>query len=111
MAPWYRRLVNAEGRWFMQRFDHPIWSRWPAVLTFGWWEYVLNDSRADKEYGAWDLHPWTWCDHYVPNPFAFVANYLERVRCRWRGHRCGTIWYSGGYEPDTRCRTCGEDIG
>lgn len=62
-------------------------SKW---LTRTWWRYLLDDSRADKDYGTW----------------------LSRAWCRLEHHRCG-VWFCnvGGTEPDYRCKGCGEDLG
>lgn len=54
-----------------------------------WWVYVLDDSRADSDYG----------------------NYVTRCWCRANGHPCGVVWYSHGLEPDMTCNGCGEDLG
>ena len=80
-----------------------------------WWAYVLDDSRADKDYGPFD--EWMWRD----NPFtgeasrnwlAHFGNYLARCWCRMRGHPVGVWFYNvGGLEPDMHCKGCGEDLG
>lgn len=84
------------------------------LFSPSWWKYVLDDSRADDEYGPYD----TWFRHLrwggecVSNPFARFSNYLSRCRCRWRGHPAGVVWMNvGGFEPDMTCRGCGEDLG
>ena len=42
----------------------------------------------------------------------FGAGRWTNFRCRFRGHRCGMIYYNpGGLQPDYRCRNCDEDIG
>jgi len=36
---------------------------------------------------------------------------LNRLKCRFNNHSCGSIYYSpGGYEPDGRCINCGDGI-
>lgn len=97
----------------------------PRWLHLGWftreyWRYVLDDGRADHEYGPWNLVPyWSWWRRmedwngdYVVNPFARVVNYVARCWCRANGHHAGVWFYNiGGLEPDMRCKGCGEDIG
>lgn len=44
--------------------------------------------------------------HYTDVPWWRV------IRCRWRGHPAGIVFYNpGGLEPDTTCRECGDNIG
>jgi hypothetical protein len=79
-----------------------------------WWSYVLDDSRADSDYGPFDPYLWIdvpWSDDYPRNPIARLANYLSRCWCRAQGHPCGVAWYSQGLEPDMTCKGCGEDLG
>jgi hypothetical protein len=60
------------------------------IFTMAWWRYVLDDSRASRDYGT------RW----------------SRFICRWRGHPAGVYFYNvGGTEPDMRCKGCGEDLG
>ncbi len=59
-------------------------------FTLAWWKYILDDSRADKDY----------------------SSYLGRFYCRVSQHDCGVWFYNvGGTEPDMRCKGCGEDLG
>jgi hypothetical protein len=51
-------------------------------FMWSWWQYLLTDCSG-----------WT--------------NFI----CRVRGHPCGIWWYSGGDDPDTRCKNCGDDLG
>lgn len=80
-----------------------------------WWAYVLDDSRADKDYGP--IGEWfplrnPWSGDWITNPFARPVNWLARVICRWRGHPAGVYFYNvGGTEPDMHCKGCGEDLG
>ena len=80
-----------------------------------WWAYVLDDSRADKDYGP--FNEWLWRDDPFTgevrrNLLARWANYLSRCRCRATGHPCGVVFYNaGGTEPDMTCVGCGEDLG
>lgn len=81
------------------------------LITLTWWKYVLDDSRADKQYGPWD-DSFIWRGDYVRNPVATVVNYISRFLCRWRGHPAGLVWYNvGGLEPNMHCNGCGEDLG
>lgn len=69
----------------------------PPILTWfskDWWKYLLepiNDSWMDNN------------------------NIISKTKvawCRANGHPCGVIyWNPGGYEPDMRCRNCGDDLG
>ena len=79
-----------------------------------WWQYVLDDSRANKEYGPCDQFIWIenyWFEGYARNPLATFINYLDRCECRAKGHPAGVVWYSNGLEPDMHCKGCGEDLG
>lgn len=61
-----------------------------SLWTLTWWRYVLDDSRADQDYGTT----------------------VSRFLCRWRGHPAGVWFYNvGGSAPDMRCKGCGEDLG
>lgn len=97
-------------------------------ITTDWWRFVLDDSRADKEYGPLvvyyhELPSWVplkiaqylydrFGFYEYRNPIRVLVNYLDRCRCRWTQHRCGVWWYNtGGYEPDMCCKGCGEDLG
>ena len=80
-------------------------------LTLSWWSFVLDDSRADKEYGPFD-DVCRWRGEYYRNPLARVANWIARCWCRVRNHPAGVVFYNcGGLEPDMTCRGCGEDLG
>ena len=88
--------------------------RW---LTLGWWRYVLDDSRADDEYGPfndiliWRSRPVEWRGEYIRNHVGRVGNYIARCRCRATNHPAGVHFYNaGGYEPDMTCKGCGEDL-
>lgn len=92
-------------------------------ITVDWWRYVLDDSRADKEYG-----PFITRYHVLPGivpdfiaerfdfeyrwPFKVFGNYASRCWCRATQHRAGVWFYNpGAYEPDMHCKGCGEDLG
>lgn len=47
---------------------------------------------------------------FAPNKQHWVS-WPSLIRCRWRGHPAGVIWYKAGYEPDMRCKNCGDDLG
>lgn len=88
-------------------------------LTLEWWKYILDDSRADKDYGPFDpyfRYRWLmWLENYrgdfFENPLARLGNYVARCYCRYKGHG-KVFWYNlGGMEPDMRCQDCGEDLG
>lgn len=79
-----------------------------------WWAYVLDDSRAHKDYGPclpYFLVVVPWSDDYPRNYLAVFVNWLSRCLCRAQGHPAGVFFYSGGLEPDMHCMGCGEDLG
>jgi len=43
--------------------------------------------------------------------YLFKSESLLNLWCRLRGHPEGVVYYSSGFEPDMRCKTCGEDLG
>lgn len=57
-------------------------------FTLYWWEYLF--WKADEpDYCSWPVRLW----------------------CRMRGHPAGPIWYNpGAFEPDMRCKNCGDVI-
>jgi hypothetical protein len=58
-------------------------SRFTRWFTRPWWSYLLTGCKG------WG-HFW----------------------CRVRGHPSGVWWHNpGGYEPDMRCKDCGENLG
>jgi hypothetical protein len=68
--------------------------------------YAINDSRADKDYGA------EWLPNWLHrSPLRHIAGWPSRALCRWRGHPAGVWWYSSGYSPNMHCKGCGEDLG
>ena len=50
-------------------------------FTADWWQYLFQK-------------PWTW----------------RATFCRMRGHPAGVLWYSGGNEPDMRCKNCADNL-
>jgi len=86
-------------------------------FTVNWWRYVLDDSRADHDYGPFeDVIRWQWLENwrgdYTVNWIARAGNQLARCVCRAKGHPAGVFFYNvGGCEPDMTCRGCGEDLG
>lgn len=59
-------------------------ARW---FEFAWWQYLFSKPWRQKL---------TW----------------EIFWCRVKGHPNGTVYYNpGGFEPDYRCKDCGEDLG
>lgn len=111
-------------------FEFPpqsLWERFqdrvvPFWMMREWWQYVLDDSRCDTEYGPFVIYCHSLpefiperiaerFDFEVRNPFKVFGNYLARCLCRARNHPAGVVWYSSGYEPDMTCRECGEDLG
>ncbi len=48
---------------------------------------------------------------YLLSPKNRDVSWIRTVLCRWRGHPCGVWWYNvGGFEPDMRCKNCGDDL-
>lgn len=88
-------------------------------FTKEWWCYILDDSKANKEYGPFNTYPrWRWLKFleeckgdYISNPLATFGNYMARCWCRIKGHGKVYFYNPGGMEPDMHCRDCGEDIG
>ena len=40
------------------------------------------------------------------------STFWQKVKifiCRLRGHPNGPTWYSSGFEPDMRCKDCGDE--
>jgi hypothetical protein len=65
--------------------------RTPILEWFdkSWWKYLL-EKPDDKDYCS------TW----------------HRFWCRAAGHPAGVWWHNpGGFEPDTTCKECGDDLG
>jgi hypothetical protein len=65
-------------------------------LTRDWWAYLLerpSHYATGYPYGVW------WRDW--PN----------RIWCRWHAHPAGPWWYGNGWEPDMKCKNCGDDLG
>ena len=91
-----------------------ITDRLPLWLDPHWGAYVLDD-QGDPEYGPMRREfnvVLPWSGEYLPNPVGRVINWLARFLCRWRLHPAGCIWFNpGGYEPDYRCKDCGQDLG
>lgn len=40
------------------------------------------------------------------------CSWWERLKCRIKHHPCGSIYYtdSSKYEPDDRCKNCGDEL-
>lgn len=56
-----------------------------------WWRYIFaKPDWYSKSYVSWPTRVW----------------------CRVRNHTCGPWWYNPkGFEPDMRCKNCGDDLG
>jgi len=58
-------------------------------FTLSWWKYLLEKPLGDNLSERW-----------------------IRFWCRARGHPNGIVYFNpNGYEPDTTCVDCGDDIG
>lgn len=85
-------------------------------LSLSWWQYVLDDTKADKAYGPalnyfQNIYsPFT--NDNLFNPIGYARNWLSRFVCRWKNHPEGVYWYTlSEFEPDMHCKGCGEDLG
>jgi hypothetical protein len=101
-----------------RRWDAFILHHWPRKFTFSYWYYLFSDLGDIPWINLWrpmsDMYEmrywltsrlWRWS-------WLWGETKPERILCRLRGHPKGMIFYNpGGYEPDGRCKTCGEDIG
>jgi hypothetical protein len=79
-------------------------------MTLEFLRYVLDDSRADPEYGPEWFPNWlVWRVHWL---YLFLGKF-SRAYCRYKGHPAGVWWFNMGenLEPDMHCKGCGEDIG
>lgn len=65
-------------------------SRW-------WWSYLFErpDHYARRYQSDW-----------------LAIDWLKRLWCRLRNHPAGVVWYNPGkFEPNMRCKDCGDDLG
>jgi len=92
---------------------------WPHKLTIEYWWWLFKDLGDIPWINLWspltDLYEMKW---FIINSKRWRWSWLweetkpERILCRLRGHPKGMIYYNpGGFEPDGRCQTCGENIG
>ena len=97
---------------------------WPKWLTIEWYRYLFGDPgdrwhRAGTT--AWlNLPVWGEWRYWLRNGESLRLRWirlteetrLERIWCRLKGHPNGMVFYNvNGYEPDTSCVDCGEEIG
>lgn len=94
------------------------WSQW---LTIEWYRYLFGDPgdrwhRAGTT--AWlNLPVWgEWRYWFREGHWRWgrltEETRIQRILCRLRGHPNGQVFYNpNGYEPDTSCKDCGEEIG
>ena len=88
---WYRYLLGDPG----DRWHRAGTTAWINLPVWGEWRYWF------REHG-WRYHWWS----------LFEETRSHRIYCRLRGHPNGQVFYNpNGYEPDTSCRDCGEEIG
>ena len=58
-------------------------------VSYQWWHYLLIDLDTKGCCTKW-----------------------EHIKCRMKGHPNGIVYINpGGYEPDTTCKDCGEELG
>ena len=130
MIEWLIDRANQKNPGFDGTGDEHGWEAWllrywPAWLTVEWWRYIFGD-RGDRWHRpgdtAWinlwspltDTYElWHWLKggrwHHV---YLFEETRTYRIYCRLRGHPNGQVFYNpNGYEPDTSCVDCGEEIG
>ena len=55
---------------------------------------------------------WGWKYLFAPKNIDTDRSKVAVMWCRLRGHPAG-IWYynSSGFEPDTHCKCCNDDLG
>lgn len=108
-----------------------ILDKWPTKLTFGYLFYLIDNLEGKGRYNSSDTYErwvnlpvwgeWRYLGRtYNDNRFSLKWAWIQltdetkgqRLICRIKGHPKGEIYYNpGGFEPDHRCQTCGEEIG
>ena len=103
--------VKAKG------LDGFLLDHWPSVLLPRYWDYLFGNPEGVPWVQLWspitDLYEmrywfksrgwrWMWDETRMP-----------RIVCRIRRHPNGPIYYNAGegYEPDWRCKDCGDVLG
>ena len=126
-----KRLLRAEDdliEWLIDRswkkggaeneagWEGWLLSHWPKYLTLNYWGWLFGNQDVpwlnlpSPITDTYEWREWLWSGRWRWT-YLTEETMAERVVCRWRGHPEGVIWFSSGYEPDTRCKTCGEEIG
>ena len=68
---------------------------WSNFLDIYFYQYLFE--KADNP---------NWCSDNS------IIDWWKRLLCRIKHHPRGEIYYNpGGYEPDGRCKDCGDNIG
>jgi len=63
---------------------------WNITRWFYIWWYRYLFEKRNRKYASWPTTIW----------------------CRIRNHPEGVWWYNpNGFEPDMRCKNCGDDLG
>lgn len=64
----------------------------------------------------WKIIRWFdkwWWIYLFKKPSSYSdAGWLRAIWCRLRNHPAGVWYYNpGGWEPNMRCKNCGDDLG
>ena len=53
-----------------------------------------------------------WYKYLFKKPSTYNGvNWFTAIWCRLRNHPAGVVYYSSGWEPNTHCKNCGDDLG
>ena len=67
---------------------------WSNYLDIYFYQYLFRKADNSK-----------W------NSNNLIKDWWNRLVCRFKGHPCGCIFYNPGeYEPDFRCKNCGDEL-
>lgn len=116
---WKKNGPDSKDGWENWLLEH-----WPHKLSTKYWYYLFS-GLGEGEWGhrlpwinlwspitdTYEMKYWFKDKRFHP-VFLFEETKGERLLCRMRGHPNGEIYYNpGGFEPDHRCKDCGEEIG
>ncbi len=91
------RIIEDIEDYAIVRFEKCKWF-WGSILWImyfpDYFRYLF--AKADNP---------RWCHDNI------LIDFFCRLKCRIRHHPSGSIYYNpGGYEPDGRCKECGDEI-
>lgn len=73
----------------------------PGIIDPEWWSYHFTDKGDPGYPGRGPLQSYRFRHLF----------WIGRFICRWQHHPSGPIFFNAnGYEPDGRCKDCGEEI-